>query len=168
MRHLRALWDIHRFRVAPQTYEASQQMQHLGRLVSLRARIASATPGSPVKLSLQARHNGARFSVAVDHVILATGPAHGGVIAASPALADLAALGLLQPDLLGLGLLTAANGQAVPVSGVPDGTLLVAGPLARAAVGELMGVPEVITWAEHIAREVAGQVAARRGLVAAQ
>lgn len=161
LRHLRALWDIHRFRIAPQTYEANQQMQRLGRLVSLGARIVSVTPGSPVKLSLQARHNGARFPVAVEHVILATGPAHGGVIAATPALADLAALGLLQPDPLGLGLLTAANGQAVPVSGVSDGTLLVAGPLARAAVGELMGVPEVITWAEHIAREVAGLVAAQ-------
>lgn len=168
LRHLRALWDIHRFRIAPQTYEANQQMQRLGRLVSLGARIVSATPGNPVKLSLQARRNGTRFTVAVEHVILATGPAHGGVIAATPALADLAALGLLQPDPLGLGLLTAANGQAVPVSDEADGTLLVAGPLARAAVGELMGVPEVITWAEHIAREVAAQVAARRGLVAAQ
>ncbi len=168
LRHLRALWDIHRFRIAPQTYETNQQMLRLGRLVSLGARIVSATPGSPVKLSLQARHNGARFTVEVEHVVLATGPAHGGVIAATPALADLAALGLLQPDPLGLGLLTAANGQAVPVSGAADGSLLVAGPLARAAVGELMGVPEVITWAEHIAREVAGQVAARRGLVAAR
>lgn len=168
LRHLRSLWDIHRFRIAPQTYEANQQMQRLGRLVSLGARIVSATPGSPVKLSLQARHNATRFTVAVDRLILATGPAHGGIIAATPALSDLAALGLLQPDPLGLGLLTAANGQAVPVSGAADGTLLVAGPLARAAVGELMGVPEVITWAEHIAREVAGQVVARRGLVAAQ
>ncbi|MEO5615491.1 MAG: FAD/NAD(P)-binding protein [Cypionkella sp.] len=168
LRHLRALWDIHRFRVAPQTYEANQQMQRTGRLISLGARIVSATPCNPVKLSLQVRSNGTRFTVAVDHVILATGPAHGGVIAATPALADLADLRLLQPDPLGLGLLTAANGQAVPVSGTADGTLLVAGPLARAAVGELMGVPEVIIWAEHIAREVAGQVAARRGLVAAQ
>ena len=168
LRHLRSLWDIHRFRIAPQTYEANQQMKRLGRLVSLGARIVSATPGNPVKLSLQARHNGARFTVAADRVILATGPAHAGVIAAVPALSDLAALGLLQRDPLGLGLLTAANGQAVPVSGGPDGTLLVAGPLARAAVGELMGVPEVITWAEHIAREVAGQVAALRRLAAAQ
>ncbi|MDZ4310808.1 MAG: FAD-dependent oxidoreductase [Cypionkella sp.] len=168
LRHLRALWDVHRFRIAPQTYEANQHMQRMGRLVSLAARIVTATPGSPIKLGLQARHNGTRFTIAVDRVILATGPAHGSVIKSTPALTDLAALGLLQPDPLGLGLLTAANGQAVPLSGTPDGTLLVAGPLARATVGELMGVPEVITWAEHIAREVARQINARRGLVAAQ
>ncbi|MFC3183171.1 FAD/NAD(P)-binding protein [Cypionkella sinensis] len=168
LRHLRALWDVHRFRIAPQTYDANQQMQRQGRLVSLAARIVTATPGSPIKLGLQARHNGTRFTIAVDRVILATGPAHGSVIAANPALSDLAALGLLQPDPLGLGLLTAPNGQAVPVSGAPDGSLLVAGPLARAAVGELMGVPEVITWAEHIAREAARQINARQGLVAAQ
>ncbi|GLS88260.1 hydroxyacylglutathione hydrolase [Cypionkella aquatica] len=168
LRHLRALWDVHRFRIAPQTYEANQQMQRLGRLVSLAARIVTATPGSPIKLGLQTRHNGTRLTIAVDRVILATGPAHGSVIKSTPALADLAALGLLQPDPLGLGLLTAASGQAVPGSGSADGSLLVAGPLARATVGELMGVPEVITWAEHIAREVAGQINARRGLVAAQ
>ena len=168
LRHLRSLWDIHRFRIAPQTYEANQQMQRLGRLVSLGARIVSAKPGSPVTLVLQARGSGVRFGLVVDRVILATGPAHGGVIKATPALADLVALGLLQADQLGLGLLTAADGRAVPLSGPPDGTLLVVGPLARAAVGEVMGVPEVITWAEHIARQVAGQVATRRGLVAAQ
>lgn len=168
LRHLRALWDVHRFRIAPQTYEANQQMQRLGRLVTLAARIVTATAGSPIKLGLQARHNGTRFTIAVDRVILATGPAHGGVIKSTPALADLAALGLLQLDPLGLGLLTAANGQAVPLSGAPDGSLLVAGPLARATVGELMGVPEVITWAEHIAREVTGHINARWDLVAAQ
>ncbi|MDB5664927.1 FAD/NAD(P)-binding protein [Cypionkella sp.] len=168
LRHLRSLWDVHRFRIAPQTYEANQQMQRSGRLISLGARIVSVAPGASVKLVLQARGSATRFGLVVGRVILATGPAHGGVIAATPALGDLSALGLLQGDPLGLGLLTAASGQAVPLSGVPDGTLLVAGPLARATVGELMGVPEVITWAEHIAREVAVQVAARRKLVAAQ
>ncbi|MES2433380.1 MAG: FAD/NAD(P)-binding protein [Pseudomonadota bacterium] len=168
LRHLRGLWDVHRFRIAPQTYEANQQMQRLGRLISLGARIVSATPGSPVKLALQARGSQTRFTLAVDRVILATGPAHGSVIATAPALADLAAMGLLQADPLGLGLLTAGNGHAIPLSGASDGSLLIAGPLARAAVGELMGVPEVITWAEHIAREVAGQINVRRGLVAAQ
>jgi uncharacterized NAD(P)/FAD-binding protein YdhS len=101
-------------------------------------------------------------------VILATGPAHGGVIAATPALADLAAQGLLQADPVGLGLFTSPLGLAVPVEGAPDGSLLVAGPLARGTVGELMGVPEVISWAEHIAREAARQIRKSVANVAAE
>lgn len=158
LRHLRALWDVHRFRIAPQTQEASLQMARQGRLFHLAARIVKLRLGAPLELRVIARHSRETFPVVVDRVILATGPAHGSVIGANPALADLAALGLLQPDPLDLGIATAASGRAIPREGAPDGTLLVAGPLARGTVGELMGVPEVVSWAEHIAREVKGHL----------
>lgn len=168
LRHLRALWDIHRFRIAPQTHEANLHMQHLGRLVHLAARIVRLRLGDPLELRVTERHSRLTFPLSVDRVILATGPAHGGVIGANPALADLAALGLLRADPLGLGLHTSASGHAVPLLGQPDGSLLVAGPLARGTVGELMGVPEVITWAEHIAREAASQIRRHAAQVAAE
>jgi uncharacterized NAD(P)/FAD-binding protein YdhS len=101
-------------------------------------------------------------------VILATGPAHGSVIEAVPALMDLAELGLVKADPLKLGLHVAQSGHAVPQSGPPDVSVMVAGPLARGTVGELMGVPEVISWAEHIARAAAHQVQGRRAGLAAE
>lgn len=158
LRHLRALWDIHRFRIAPQTHAATLQMQRHGRLVNLAARVIRLRLGAPLELRLIERHSRQTLPLVVDRVILATGPAHGGVIASTPALADLAAQGLLQADPVGLGLYTSPRGHAVPVAGGADGSLLVAGPLARGTVGELMGVPEVISWAEHIAGEAAFQI----------
>ncbi len=158
LRHLRALWDVHRFRIAPQTYAATLQMQSQECLVHRAARVVWLHLGSPIELRLTERHSRLALPLLVDRVILATGPAHGGVIASNPVLADLAALGLLQADPVGLGLYTSPLGHAVPLDGAPDGALLVAGPLARGTVGELMGVPEVILWAEHIAREAARQI----------
>ncbi|MEO6299729.1 MAG: FAD/NAD(P)-binding protein [Paracoccaceae bacterium] len=168
LRHLRALWDVHRFRIAPQTLYSNLQMQRAGRLTHLAARITGVQVGATVEVWLTARHDRLSFPLAVDRIILATGPAHGAIIAATPALADLAALGMLQRDPLGLGLYTLPNGHAVPMNGQPDGSVLIAGPLARGAVGELMGVPEVISWAEHIAREAAAQVQLRQSRLIAQ
>ena len=158
LRHLRALWDVHRFRIAPQTHAASQILQRDGRLVHMAGRIGQVVPGSAVAVQVVQRHSRRSVSLMVDHVVLATGPAHGSVIATNPALTDLARLGLLRPDPLGLGLHTSPRGHALPLQGASDGTLLVAGPLARGTVGELMGLPEVILWAELIAREAAVQI----------
>jgi uncharacterized NAD(P)/FAD-binding protein YdhS len=168
LRHLRALWDIHRFRIAPQTHQINLRMQQQGRLTHLAARIQRVKTDSIVHLTLRARHGLVRFPLQVDRVILATGPAHGAVITSSTFLSDLADLRLLQADPLGLGLFTAPNGHAIPASGTPDGTILVAGPLARGTVGELMGVPEVIAWAEHIAGEAARQIRGLRARMAAE
>lgn len=160
LRHLRSLWDVHRFRIAPQTQAATRHMQRQGHLVHMAGRIAGLQLGPPLDLLLIERHSRQTLPLVVERVILATGPAHSGIIAATPALADLAAQGLLQPDPVGLGLYTSPLGHAVPVEGAADGSLLVAGPLARGTVGELMGLPEVILWAEHIAREAARQIRA--------
>lgn len=167
LRHLRALWDVHRFRIAPQTHEANLALQRQGRLVHLAGRITKLRPGPVLELRLTERHSRLSLPLQADRVILATGPAHGTVISANPVLASLADLGLLKADALGLGLATSAEGLALPVSGAPDGSLMIAGPLARGTVGELMGVPEVISWAEHLAetatawlRPLLGQVAA--------
>lgn len=163
LRHLRGLWDVHRFRIAPQTAEAGAALQARRRLTHLAARVVSASAeGAALRVELALRGSRAPLTLEVDRVILATGPAHASVISSTPVLASLAARGLIQPDPLRLGIATDLAGQAIPVEGGPDGSILVAGPLARGAVGELMGVPEVIVWAERIAREVAIRVATER------
>jgi len=168
LRHLRALWDIHRFRIAPQTQAAGLALQAEGRLSSLAARIVGLSVGPTIDLTLRPRGGRTTLPLTVDRVILATGPAHGSVIKTSPALMDLAGLGLVQPDPLHMGLHVTQDGHAISQNGQSDGTLLVAGPLARGTVGELMGVPEVISWAEHIARQAAAQVRLHSAKLAAE
>ncbi|SEM40056.1 Uncharacterized NAD(P)/FAD-binding protein YdhS [Gemmobacter aquatilis] len=166
LRHLRALWDIHRFRIAPQTHATLQRAERDKRAFFHAARIIGAQrKPRGIEVTIRPRGKSELAHLTVDRVVLATGPAHGQVIAGNPALAALAALGLVQPDPLRLGLATAQNGQAVGVAGPVPG-LFVAGPLARGTMGELMGVPEVTAWAEHVAVQIRAalpQIAAQPG-----
>jgi len=95
-----------------------------------------------------------------ERIVVATGPAHGSIFDAQPYLSDLAAAGLVAPDPTGLGLWTDRDGRALGRSGAPSPNLFVAGPLARGAFGELMGLPQVSVYAEFIAREIGVELAA--------
>lgn len=156
LRHLRGLWDAHRFRIAPQTHEILRRMEAARRLTYLTGRISGLwTGGASVVLTLRQGHGETvqdkTAQIIADHVVLATGPAHSLVTSDNPGLADLARQGLAQADSLGFGLATTRDGKADGQQAVtPD--VFVSGPLARGMLGELMGVPEVTRWAEHIAR----------------
>lgn len=158
LRHLRGLWDVHRFRIAPQSARAIEDMRSNGQLTDLAGQIRAVAPlAAAVSLTLKRRHSALVTTLTLDHVILATGPDHANIIANTPVLASLAALGLIRPDETRLGIATEINGLA---SGNPDPSVYIAGPLARGTVGELMGLPEVVIWSEHIARELIARLSA--------
>jgi uncharacterized NAD(P)/FAD-binding protein YdhS len=92
--------------------------------------------------------------------VSATGPDHGKIFSSNPLIAALGREGLLLPDPLGLGVAVdgAARARRYPRSRV-GGPIFVCGPLARGAVGELMGLPEVTAHAELVAEDVAAWAA---------
>lgn len=83
------------------------------------------------------------LSFAVDTVILTTRPAHGGVVAGCPVLASLAAASMLRADALGLRIDVDEQSREIGADGTAVEQLIVAGPLARARFGKLMGLPKV-------------------------
>jgi uncharacterized NAD(P)/FAD-binding protein YdhS len=95
-------------------------------------------------------------------VIIATGPAHGGLLGNVPYLASLAESGLVRPDDVGLGLATDKHGRAIGPDGSVSDTLLVGGPLARGTFGELMGLPEVAQYAVELAKHISTWIEIRR------
>ena len=155
VRHLRGLWDIHRFRIAPQTHQIVEDSLASGQAQLLAGRMrALRQTADGLELTL-GHKNGSETLLQLDRILLATGPSHGSVTRANPLYADLARQGLLRSDPLGLGLDCTAEGLAFDATGRANPHLRIAGPLARAAVGELMGVPEVTHWAEKLARSLA-------------
>jgi uncharacterized NAD(P)/FAD-binding protein YdhS len=133
-------------------------MQEEGRLEILAGRILSASvEHGRFQVRLNRRHRPAHDIDAepFDVIVNCTGPDHGTVIETNPVLASLAAAGLLHADIYGLGIETDMSARAINDRGQPEATLLVAGPLARAAFGELMGLPQVSYHAALVAREVA-------------
>jgi uncharacterized NAD(P)/FAD-binding protein YdhS len=116
-----------------------------------------------ILVELREARRGVAAPHAFERVIVATGPSHGAIFAAQPALAELAALGMVGLDPTGLGLSTSAEGRAIGASGVAEPSLFVAGPLARGTFGELMGLPQVSRYAQFIADRVGEALAMPNG-----
>ena len=153
-RHLRPWWDVHRYRIAPQVsavvedYLASSQLKVYAARITAVQRISGQ-----ITLALALRHGG-RTELAVDKVILTTGPAHQALISSQPLLQSLAKQRLIMADPLGLGIAVSAQSQAMTATGDINRTIFVVGPAARGRFGELMGLPQVAEHAEFIAAQL--------------
>lgn len=155
VRRLRVWWDVHRFRIAPQVEAVLDRLLAEGRLAITAGRLVSARAvAGGIEVVWQGRDRQTRAET-FDAVILSTGPAHGGIVAGSPFLSSLSEAGLIRSDALHLGLDVTNGCQAVGANGAASPDLLVAGPLARGHIGELMGIPEVTAHAELVAARLA-------------
>lgn len=168
VRHVRPFWDVHRFRVAPQAEAAIAALRAAGQL-TIRAASLRGADWDGTQLHVHVHPRGAPASELVtidaDVAVIVTGPAHAGVISTNPALTALARAGLVRPDSLGLGLDVDERGLAIGRDGTVHGHLFVAGPLARARVGELMGLPQVSEHAALVAEMVSATTGAWRRAV---
>lgn len=160
LRHLRPFWDAHRFRVAPQVEAVLDRKFAAGQLESFAASLASVAPaGDGVLVGLRGRRTGTSIERRVDRIIVTTGPAHADILSQQPYLAELAKNGFVALDQTGLGLDTSRDGRAIGHDGKVEPSLFVAGPLARGTFGELMGLPQVSTYAAFIAGELVASIA---------
>jgi uncharacterized NAD(P)/FAD-binding protein YdhS len=154
LRHLRPFWDVHRYQVAPQLAAITQAQTDAGRLAIRAARILDIRPqGEAFEVRLKFR-GGEPAWENFDTIINCTGPDHSRATETNPALAALQAAGLITPDPHGLGLQTDLAARAIDAKGAAQPKLFVSGPLARAAFGELMGLPQVSQHAALVAAEV--------------
>ncbi|APG93486.1 FAD/NAD(P)-binding protein [Sinorhizobium americanum] len=155
-RFTRAHWDVHRFRVAPQVQKVLDQAVESGRLEVMAASIRSATiEAEGIAVELKERRAGAPRRIAVDAVVVTTGPAHGEVLKSQSFLTGLEEAGVLTPCETGLGIACDRDGHALNATGSAERSLFIAGPLARGTFGELMGLPQVTEHAVFVARKVA-------------
>ncbi len=160
VRHLRPFWDVHRFRIAPQVEAVLQRKFADASLELIRARLGAVQPsGDGVRVELLDRRTGRTLLREFETIIVATGPGHKEIVRAQPYLRELADLGFVSLDTVGLGLATSTDARALDATGAAVPSLFIAGPLARGTVGELMGTPEVPAHALF----VAGQIRAALG-----
>lgn len=156
VRHLRVYWDVHRFRVAPQVEDVIDRRISAGSLEIRASSVVAASAGlDHIALTVRSRGLSDVEIIETDSVVVTTGPAHSKVISAQPYLAGLAVSGRVAADHLGLGLACDAQSRARDASGTAQLTLFVAGPLARAQFGELMGLPQVSAHALSVAERAA-------------
>ncbi len=157
LRHLRPFWDVHRYQLAPQLGDIMTQQTKAGRLTIQAARITEVQQQDG-RFHVTLNHkNTARHEI-FDAIINCTGPDHAHVIENTPVLTSLAKAGLIHADPHRLGIDTDLDARALNNAGAPVRNLFVAGPLARASFGELMGLPQVTSHAALVAERVGALV----------
>ena len=158
VQHLRTIWDVHRFRIAPSIEATLERLEGEGRLFRIAATLLSAeAQADGFRVRLRRRRAADPEAARFDVIVNTTGPAHRSVISAAPAR-SLHEAGLIALDGVGLGLATARDGRALRADGRPVDGLFIAGPLARGTFGELMGLPQVTAYAEHLAETLSSHL----------
>ena len=154
-RHVRPFWDVHRFRVAPQVEAAVEQAIASGQMDVRAASLSSITKNAArYRVVLRPRLSGDVEALDVDAIVVTTGPAHGGILQSQPLFRQLEEAGVLQACPTGLGILVDAQSHPISTFGESTTSLFIAGPLARGAFGELMGLPQVTEHAIFVAAGV--------------
>jgi uncharacterized NAD(P)/FAD-binding protein YdhS len=144
LRHLRAYWDVHRHRVAPEIGRLLETEMAQGRLEVHGGRIGDCREnGDSVEVSYCNRSQGESKKLRVDYVINCSGPENDCRKMNSPLLSDLLQRDLVRPDPLILGLDAADDGALRDARGVPSDFLYTLGPLRKGTLWETTAVPEI-------------------------
>ncbi len=155
LRHLRARWEPHRHRAAPEVLAAKEELERAGALVCHRGRIERITEvegGSALEVVLQPHGRaGQRETLRVSHVVNCTGPECNYHRLGDPLITGLFSRGLARPDALMLGLDVAPDGALRDVGGVASRRLFTLGSPQKGRLLETTAVPELRCQARDLA-----------------
>jgi len=157
LRHLRAHWDVHRHRMAPEAGAAVARLRTRGQLRVHAGRMQSfaIAGGSAVGLY---RPRGERPSreLRAARVVNCMGPASSVADVRHPLVGRLLAQGLARPDALGIGLATDRDGALL---GSARGLLFTLGALRRGELWESTAIPELRSQARTVAERLVDDLA---------
>lgn len=155
LRHVRAYWDVHRHRLAAETWQGLQACMHSGVLAVYAGRLLGMEVSGPqVRVRWRRRGRTSVSVLSVDRVINCTGPDYDPERTRERLLRALIAQGLAQRDPLGLGLVTNDIGALIDRGGRATSNLFYLGPMLRPASWESTAVAELRTQAARLARHL--------------
>jgi uncharacterized NAD(P)/FAD-binding protein YdhS len=156
LRHLAAVWNIHRHRVAPEINAVLEEARREGQLTVLAGRVREVeSRGELAFVTLVRRGSSERETLSACRVINCTGPSRNVRDDHSPLVSALIARGLVRPDPLSLGLEVAEGGAVVNAAGAASERLFALGPLLKGQLWESTAVRELRGQAFDLARDLA-------------
>jgi uncharacterized NAD(P)/FAD-binding protein YdhS len=160
LRHARALWEVHRHRMAPEVAAAIARAQAEGRLLVHAGRVAGFTL---VDGGVEVRRSGDRDPIRVQRVINCTGPEADFRKKRHPLPVSLMEQGLIRPDSLGMGIDTDDAGAVLDAHGQASRVIFAIGPMRKGQLWETTAVPEIRAQAQALGarlRDAPGRPAA--------
>ena len=160
LRHLRAYWDIHRHRIAPELGARLERLEMDGRLEYISGRLTRldrSLDAQALSAQIVRRHSGASMQLSVDRAILCTGsgPLRPGN---QPLLESLLSQGLAQLDSFSLGfLIEKGTLRVLDRDNRPVRNLYAIGSTMRGALWETIAVRELRSQAKMIGQAILGE-----------
>jgi uncharacterized NAD(P)/FAD-binding protein YdhS len=155
LREFHRLWDVHRFRMAPEVADRFEALEAAGRIRAESNAIVSLEPhGDRVRAFLRKPGATDLDEVEVDRVVNCSGAGTDLRRQAPPLLAGLLAAGLARPDELGLGLDVDEDGALLGADGEPSERLFAIGSLRRGVEWEAIGITEIRDHSGAVARKI--------------
>ncbi len=156
LRHLRAWWDVHRHRLAPQIAARIDALRASGRLQVVAGRILEVAQGKQgARVVYRPRHDGAPVELDVRRIFNCTGPQCDLSTTSDPLLSDLVVSGAIRPDRLRLGIDVTSDCEVIGRNGQADPQLFALGPLTRGMFWEINAVPDIRTQVWQVAQRIA-------------
>lgn len=155
LRHLRAWWDVHRHRLAPEVATRIARLCDLGRLAIIAGKVMGVTEtGRAAQVQYRLRHAVTVETMSVRRIINCTGSQGDLLRTPEPLLQSLLASGDIRPDELRLGIDVNAQSEVIDKQGQVNRRLLALGPLTRGAFWEIAAVPDIRMQAWSVARRL--------------
>jgi uncharacterized NAD(P)/FAD-binding protein YdhS len=154
---LQRLWDVHRFRMAPDVADRLEQLQADGRVSFGAGSIVSLEPhggGARVSLRTLGRHDLDILDVGA--IVNCTGAGCDLRRDAPPLLRSLLDAGAARADELGLGLDVAADGALLDAEGRASKRIYAVGALRKGVEWEAIGVTEIRDHSAAAAARIVG------------
>jgi uncharacterized NAD(P)/FAD-binding protein YdhS len=151
LRHVRAQWDIHRHRLAPEIADIFSDMEADGQIRFHTGRITSyAEDNDLAEIVYQERGASTTKLLHAHRVINCTGSETDCRRIDDSLITSLFAQGLARPDPLFLGLEVDRNGALIDYKDVPSPLLFTIGPTRKGQLWETTAVPEIREQAEQL------------------
>jgi uncharacterized NAD(P)/FAD-binding protein YdhS len=152
LRHLRALWDVHRHRLPLQLIQRIDALRKAERLyVHAGQLLRFADRDGRIEVKWRRRGTPSEHTEVFDRVVNCTGPDYAIARSTEPLWRSLVQCGLCVSDPLGLGLRTGPRGAVIDADGWPGPHLFYVGPMLRADLWEATAASELRVHAERLA-----------------
>lgn len=151
-RHLKAYWDVHRHRMAPEIGTRIEKLQQSGQLQTIAGRLYSVQETAETLVAtIVPRGGGQPRQLKVAGIINCTGFELNFEKAESSLAQSLIARGLVKAHPTGLGLSILADGNVLDNNERPSKVLYTLGASTIGARGESIAIPELRVQAKELA-----------------
>lgn len=159
-RHMKAWWDIHRHRMAPQIFTRLAAAIAEGQLRVIAGRLIAVEPVADGAIAkLQHRSSKQVEELEVARIVDCAGVIADPAKSSNPAIQSLLKCGAARPDRLNIGLDVTSDGLLIGRDGRRNERIYAVGPLTRGAFLEIEAVPDIRVQCQRLAGALLRQLA---------